>query len=1127
MLRLSACVIAKNEEENLSRWLTSMKKIACEMIVVDTGSTDRTVTVAKAAGAKVYQFPWCDDFSAAKNFALSKATGDWILFLDADEYFTKETIYNLPPYLEEMHKRKDVDAFFCRLINVEPDDNNRFISSVESLRIFRNSKKLQFKGAVHEFLVSSDGPLRIMKLKADLEIYHTGYARKIVQGKLKRNLDLLLHEIDQTGEKPWHYGYLADCYFGLGEYEKAAMYAERSIKGNVVAMGQESMIYRRFIDSVALAGKETVEVMRAIQMAIAKFPQKPEFIWSKGELLFSQKRYVEAEKCLQKALSLYRQNLALENSGTFEGRINLVYCTLGKIAVLKNDIPKALDYYTESLQLYRYNIFALQGLYSLLRSQNPADVIALLKTIYDDVLQDCRFITEALGTYKWDKVYLYYRQILKSKSKVDGKDLAVAGFFHKKKYSQAADYAVEEIKDACEFMVRGMIKTYEPQEYQVAQMVLPKTYRQVLEKFLGEEVELSFAEQTVYNIINGISEQEENKNDKQIHLNGVGGEVKRSEGITSIIIPVCNHQIHTQQCIESIRAFTQNVEYEIIVIDDGSVDGTAEWLQQQADVRVISNPQSMGCVHAFNQGIREAVGGEILLLHNDTVLSEGWLLRLRTALYSGEKVGAVGPVSYGTADEQKPGFVKEYKDLSQMQALAAKIADTENGKYKQAFLLAGFCLLLKKEAVNACGLLDEFFSPHYYEDTDYSLRLIKAGYQLLIAQNVFVHHTNNVTFSRFKSELAPLFVRQHEKFKEKWGFSPHYSCGIRQDLLSLLDLDRENLTVLDVGCACGGDLMRIKEDHPAANLYGVELNEGAAAIAACFGSIANCNVERAESLTWSVKFDYIIMGDILEHLNNPLQTLKNLKAFLKKDGCIVASIPNVMHISVIEELLKGNWEYKDAGILDRTHLRFFTKIEIERMIASAELELMTIGYRTVAVTKDQENLKKSLSLMKNVTQDTAQFDAYQWFVLAKNTVGVEDSLKRENIRTEFIRSLQEIENGSSDAAENKIVQLFIGEAEVLPNAYNWINDTLGEKKVKPLIDLTVLLYRTGNVEASLYLIREAYEKNRLDTDITYAAAFLLQLHGDAAMARDILEKTSVITEEMKKLLVEINDENAR
>lgn len=1125
MLRLSACVIVKNEEENLHRWLICMKKIAYEMIVVDTGSTDRTVEVAETAGAKVYQFAWDDDFSAAKNFALSKATGDWILFLDADEYFTEETIDNLPQYLEKMHKREDIDAFFCRLTNVEPEDNNRFISSVQSLRIFRNSKKLQYRGAVHEFLVRSDGPMRIMKLEADVEIYHTGYARKIVRGKLERNLGLLLQDIAQRGEKPWHYGYLADCYFGLGDYEKAAKYAERSIEKRVVAMGQESMIYRRLIDSLALAGKEKIEVMRAIQIAIAKFPQKPEFIWNKGELLFSQKRYDEAEKCLQKALHLHKHYTGIEDSGTFEGRINLVYCTLGKIAVLKNDVLQALDYYTESLKLYRYNRFALQGLYSLLRSQSPADVIALLQALYDDAVSDFKFITETLRVYKWDKVYLYYGQLLKKKSNVNGNDLAVAGFFHKEKYYQAAVYAMEEIKDACEFMVRGINKEYEPQHDQVAQMLLPKSYRQVLGKCLGERVELSSDEQTIYDKINGNSKQEEN--DKQIHLNGVGEEVGENEHLTSIIIPVCNHQIHTQQCIESIRAFTQNMQYEIIVIDDGSTDGTAEWLRQQADVRVIFNLQPMGCVHALNQGIEEAAGDEILLLHNDTVLSAEWLPRLRLALYSGEKVGAVGPVSYGAADEQKPGFVEEYADISQMQAIAEKIANNEKGKHKQVFLLASFCLLLKKEAVKACGLFDEDFSPHYYEDTDYSLRLIKAGYQLLLAQDVFVHHTNNVTFSALKSELSPLFVGHHEKFKEKWGFSPHYSCGIRQDLLSLLDLEKENLTVLDVGCACGGDLMRIQEEHPTANLYGVELNEGAAEIAACFGSIANCNVEKAESLTWQVKFDYIIMGDILEHLNDPLQTLKNLRAFLKKDGCIVASIPNVMHISVIEDLLGGNWEYKDAGILDRTHLRFFTKIEIEKMIAAAALELITIRYRTVAITPKQEELKKDLSRIASVTNDVAQFDAYQWFVLAKNTIGVEES-RQEEIRTELICNLQRLEDeNSAVVAEDKIIQLFAEANEVLPHAYGWIDASFGEAKVKPLIDLAALLYRKGNIEASLHLIGEAYEKNQADADLIYAAAFLFHLHGDDGMAREILEKVADITAEMNNLLVEMNDENAR
>ena len=88
MPKISACVIVKNEEKNLPRWLDSVKRIAEEIVVVDTGSADATVTIAKAAGAKVYHFAWIDDFAAAKNFALEKATGAWVVFPDADEYFS-------------------------------------------------------------------------------------------------------------------------------------------------------------------------------------------------------------------------------------------------------------------------------------------------------------------------------------------------------------------------------------------------------------------------------------------------------------------------------------------------------------------------------------------------------------------------------------------------------------------------------------------------------------------------------------------------------------------------------------------------------------------------------------------------------------------------------------------------------------------------------------------------------------------------------------------------------------------------------------------------------------------------------------------------------------------------------
>ena len=97
-LRISQCLIVKNEESNIERALSWGKDIMWEQIVVDTGSTDRTVELAKKAGAKIFSFPWTDDFAAAKNYALEQAKGDWIAFLDADEYLMPEDakkLYNV------------------------------------------------------------------------------------------------------------------------------------------------------------------------------------------------------------------------------------------------------------------------------------------------------------------------------------------------------------------------------------------------------------------------------------------------------------------------------------------------------------------------------------------------------------------------------------------------------------------------------------------------------------------------------------------------------------------------------------------------------------------------------------------------------------------------------------------------------------------------------------------------------------------------------------------------------------------------------------------------------------------------------------------------------------------------
>lgn len=122
--------------------------------------------------------------------------------------------------------------------------------------------------------------------------------------------------------------------------------------------------------------------------------------------------------------------------------------------------------------------------------------------------------------------------------------------------------------------------------------------------------------------------------------------------------------------------------------------------------------------------------------------------------------------------------------------------------------------------------------------------------------------------------------------------------------------------------------------------------------------------------------------DVLEHLYNPEKVLNNIKKYLKDEGSILASIPNVMHYSIVKDLLQGNWSYQEAGILDRTHIRFFTKNEIIRMFERLEYSDLSVSYTSVEINNEDEQFIDTISYLKDsVSKD--EFKAYQYLIKAK------------------------------------------------------------------------------------------------------------------------------------------------
>ena len=188
-------MIVKNEERFLGQCLASVKDIADELIVIDTGSTDRTVEIAREYGAQVGYFEWCNDFAAARNASIAPATGDWILFLDADEELSHKEKAELPHLLSQI----EVSLYRLPLINSHQGERSK--SYVP--RLFRNLPGIIFVGCVHEcvltFLEKISEPWQLKSVFCGLTINHYGYAPEIIQerSKIQRNHDLLIKAIDQ------------------------------------------------------------------------------------------------------------------------------------------------------------------------------------------------------------------------------------------------------------------------------------------------------------------------------------------------------------------------------------------------------------------------------------------------------------------------------------------------------------------------------------------------------------------------------------------------------------------------------------------------------------------------------------------------------------------------------------------------------------------------------------------------------------------------------------------------------------------------------------------------------------------------------------------------------------------
>ncbi len=344
---VSLCMIVKNEEDNLADCLRSVGDFAAEIIVVDTGSTDRTVEIAESFGAKVYHFDWIDDFAAARNESLRHAGGEWIFWLDADDRISPQNLRRLKQAVASGR----ADAFRCRMVSPLGGDTSAVNIALYTL-LFRNGRGVKFEGAIHETPTDAAIRRRLTLANTNISIEHRGYFGDSTQlrRKAERNARILRRCISAEPDNlKWRY-HLGVSLYQMEDYAGVVAQFEPIVAHPVPPLNEGNQVYRvhlLLVSAYASTG-DTIRAEALLQRALERYPTRRHLWVATGKFYLHQNRPDAAIVALEHARTLPEHTLEGEDwqRGALENELARAHHLVAVNAFQRQDFLAA----AESLQ---------------------------------------------------------------------------------------------------------------------------------------------------------------------------------------------------------------------------------------------------------------------------------------------------------------------------------------------------------------------------------------------------------------------------------------------------------------------------------------------------------------------------------------------------------------------------------------------------------------------------------------------------------------------------------------------------------------------------------------------------------------------------------------------------------
>jgi glycosyltransferase involved in cell wall biosynthesis len=396
-LTLTLAMIVKDEEEMLPRCLASVKDAVDEMIVVDTGSTDRTVEIAESFGAKVLHHDWTGDFAEARNVSFEAATGDWVMYLDADEVLVDEDVARL----RELTQRTWREAFYLVETNFTGDISDGEAVTHSALRVFRNRDEYRFDGRLHEQIANKLPAYNPERLEhTSVRIEHYGYLATVRDAKEKsrRNIELLEQQLAEGATGPF-------VHFNLGSEYAAALDNEAALRElsmawellkaeGIQGYGFVPSLISRLVRAYRVNGKYAAARKQADE-GLELLPNFTDLIYESAHALVAEGRLDDAaalfEQCLKMgdATSKYSPTVGC---GTF-----LALTGLADVRRMQGRGHEAVELLRKSLTEHPRYLGAVVPLAQamLAAGAEPQTVVAAVEELVADVTPSVRFMLGA------------------------------------------------------------------------------------------------------------------------------------------------------------------------------------------------------------------------------------------------------------------------------------------------------------------------------------------------------------------------------------------------------------------------------------------------------------------------------------------------------------------------------------------------------------------------------------------------------------------------------------------------------------------------------------------------------------------------------------------------------------